>query len=49
MLLDFDGARVAAKVAAEVDRITFTEMIMPHPVDVLGAVGPGDVVFAVVD
>jgi len=49
MLLNFDGARVAAKVAAEVDQIAFTEMTMPHPVDVLDVFGPGDVDPAVVD
>ncbi len=49
MLPDFDGAREAAKVAAEVDRIAFTEITLPHPVDVLDIFGPGDVDPAVVD
>ena len=49
MLLDFDGAREGAKVAAEVDRIALTKMTMPHPVDVLYVLGPGDVDPAVVD
>jgi len=49
MLLDFDGAHITAKVAAEVDQIAFTEMTMPHPVDVLDVFGPGDVDPTVVD